>query len=61
MNWKDASVGIHNHETSTTHGEAVAVLFTIPSTTPDIGEMLFQQHAQQKSVVTMLYLKFLHQ
>ena len=48
MNWKDASVGIRNHETSTTHGEAVAVLFTIPSTTPDIGEMLSQQHAQQK-------------
>ena len=47
-NWKDATVGIHNHKTSSCHVEAVEVLFKIPSTTADIGELMSLQHVQQK-------------
>ena len=37
-----------NHELSIFHKEAVMVMVTLPSTTPDIGELLSKQHAAEK-------------
>lgn len=47
-NWKDATVSFKNHESSIFHKEAVTVMVTLPSTTPDIGELLSKQHATAK-------------
>ena len=47
-NWKDGTIAFRNHEKSTCHREAVEVIFTLPSTTRDIGEQLSQQHVAQK-------------
>ena len=47
-NWKDATSSFRSHEKSSCHCEAVDVVITLPSITPDVGEMLSQQHASQK-------------
>lgn len=47
-NWKDATIAFRNHEQSACHTEAVETMVTIPSTVPDVGEMLSQQHASEK-------------
>ena len=47
-NWKDATVSFNNHELSIFQKEAVMMMVTLPSTTPDIGELLSKQHAAVK-------------
>ena len=44
-NWKDATMAFRNHEHSACHAETMV---TIPSTVPDVGEMLSHQHASEK-------------
>ena len=48
-NWKDATIAFRNHEQSACHAEAVETMVIIPSTVPDVGEMLSQQYASEKS------------
>ena len=50
-NWKDATGNkgaFNTHERSNTHKMAVDHLLTLPSTTHDVGEMLFFEHACEK-------------
>ena len=47
-NWKDATVSFRNHESSSFHKEAVMVMVTLPSTTPDVGKLLSKQCATDK-------------
>ena len=54
-NWKNATLSFKNHELSGCHKEAVEVMITIlevmitiPATTPNIGEMLSNQHSTSK-------------
>ena len=47
-NWKDATVKLKAHEASKCHQEALLKIFTLPSTTRDIGETLSSQHRQEK-------------
>ena len=48
-NWKNATIAFRNHKQSACHAEAVETMVTIPSTVPDVGEILSQQHASEKS------------
>lgn len=47
--WKDATISFKNHEASTSHKDAMQVVVVIPSTCQDVGEMLSQEHACEKS------------
>ena len=47
-NCEDAIVSFKNHKLSIFHKEAVMVMVTLSSTTPDIGELLSKQHAAEK-------------
>ena len=47
-NWKDATMAFRNHEHSACHAEAIQTMVKIPSTVPDVGEMLSHQHASEK-------------
>lgn len=50
-NWKDATGAkgaFNTHQKSATCMRAVEVMFTLPSTTGNIGEMLSQGHAREK-------------
>ena len=47
-NWKNGTLSFKNHELSGCHKEAVEVMITIPATTPNIGEMLSNQHSTSK-------------
>ena len=58
-NWKDASVKLKAHELSKCHQESVLKIFTLPSTTKDIGEALSQQHEQGKLENRHCFLKVL--
>ena len=44
-NWKDATIGIKNNESSVCHKSAMEVL---PLCCKDIGEQLSQQHGKEK-------------
>ena len=56
-NWKDATVGFHNHEKSATHKLAVEVVLTLSQTHKDIGEMLSTSHASEKAVNRQCLMK----
>ena len=56
-NWKDATVGFHNHEKSATHKLAVEVVLTLSQTHKDIGEMLSINHASEKAVNCQCLMK----
>lgn len=58
-NWKDASVKLKSHESSNCHHESVTKIFTLPSTTEDIGEALSKQHKQEKLERRHCFLKIL--
>ena len=58
-NWKDASVKLKAHENSKCHLEAVEKIFTLPSTTEDIAEVLSRQHGQEKVERRQCFLKVL--
>ena len=50
-NWKDASGktgAFCKHESSSLHKQAVEVIYTLPRTTPDVGELLSTAHANEK-------------
>ena len=50
-NWKDASGktgAFCKHESSSVHKQAVEVIYTLPRTTPDVGELLSTAHASEK-------------
>lgn len=47
-NWKDATVRFKNHEASASHKTALQVVVVIPSTCPDVGDMLSRTHLQEK-------------
>ena len=47
-NWKDATLGIKNHESSACHKSAMEVMVVLPSFCKDIGEQLSQLHADEK-------------
>ena len=49
-NWKDATgeVAFNTHQKSATHKRAVEVMFTLPATTGNVGEMLSRAHAQER-------------
>ena len=50
-NWKDATGekgAFNTHQKSATHKRAVEVMFTLPSTTGNVGEMLSQGHAWER-------------
>jgi hypothetical protein len=48
QNWKDATRIFRDHEKSKCHTEAVERMLKLPATTPDVGEMLVGQLAEQK-------------
>ena len=50
-NWKDATgekVAFNTHQKSATHKRAVQVMFTLPATTGNVGEILSRAHAQER-------------
>ena len=50
-NWKDATGekgAFNTHQKSATHKRAVEVMFTLPATTGNVGEMLSQAHARER-------------
>ena len=50
-NWKDATGekgAFNTHQKSATHKRAVEVMFTLPATTGNVGEMLSQGHARER-------------
>ena len=47
-NWKAATDAFRKHESSDCHAQSVEKLYTLPSTTKDIGETLSTLHAQEK-------------
>ena len=50
-NWKDATGekgAFNTHQKSSTHKRAVEVMFTLPATTGNVGEMLSRAHAQER-------------
>ena len=50
-NWKDATGekgAFNTHQKSSTHKRAVEVVFTLPATTGNVGEMLSRAHAQER-------------
>ena len=48
QNWKDATRIFHDHERSKCHTEAVERLVKLPLTTPDVGNFLVAQLAEEK-------------
>ena len=46
--WKEGTTGFKNHEASASHKEAVQVIIVLPTTCPDIGDMMSKQHADSK-------------
>lgn len=58
-NWKDASVNLIKHETSICHIAANERVNILPSTTPDVGDMLCAQAAKEKQANRECFLKFL--
>ncbi len=58
-NWKDATISFKNHEASASHKQALQVVVVIPSTFPDVGEMLSREHAQEKSENRQCLLRIL--
>ena len=50
-NWKDASGktgAFYKHESSSLHKQAVEVIYTLPRTNADVGELLSTTHANEK-------------
>ena len=50
-NWKDATGekgAFNTHQKSSTHKRAVEVMFTLPATTGNVGEMSSRAHAQER-------------
>ena len=47
-NWKDGTIGFRQHESASCHKIAVETLFTLPATTPNVGEMLCRNLASEK-------------
>ena len=50
-NWKDATGekgAFSTHQKSATHKRAVEVIFTLPATTGNVGEMLSRAHAWER-------------
>ena len=47
-NWKDAKVAFRNHEESMVDRKSVEMLFSLPRTTKDMGETLFESYAKEK-------------
>ena len=58
-NWKDGTVGLKKHEDSASHKEAMEVMVVIPSSCPDVAEMLSKEHAAQKKDSRQCLLKIL--
>ena len=58
-NWKDGTVGLKKHEQSSSHKEAVEKMITLPSSCPDVAEMLSREHAEQKKDNRQCLLKIL--
>jgi hypothetical protein len=58
-NWKDATISFKNHELSASHKEALQVVVVIPSTCPDVGDMLSREHAREKSENRQCFLRIL--
>ena len=58
-NWKDGTIAFKKHESSVSHKEAMQVMVTIPSSCPDVGEMLSKQHAKEKWDNRQCFLKIL--
>ena len=58
-NWKLATTSFRQHETSACHKQAVERVFTLPTTTTDIGEALSTAHAQEKLENRQCLLKIL--
>ena len=58
-NWKDASVKFNIHSSTKCHKEAVLKIFTLPSTTRNIADILSDQHKQEKFDRRQCFLKVL--
>ena len=58
-NWKDATFGFRQHESSKCHREAVVKLVTLPAVTQDIGEMLSSAVSQDRAENWKCLLKIL--
>ena len=58
-NWKDATISFKNHEASASHKDALQVMVVIPLTWQDVGEMLSQEHAREKSENRQCLLRIL--
>ena len=48
FNWKDACVKFGIHEQSNCHKESVEKIVTLPSSIKDVGEILLNEHNQEK-------------
>ena len=58
-NWKDGTIEFKNHEASASHKEALQVVIVLPTTCPDIGDMMSKQHADMKKFNRECFLKVL--
>ena len=58
-NWKDATNNFRKHEQSKCHADAVLKTVTAPKTMPDVGEMLWSQHAKEKAECRQCLLKII--
>ena len=61
-NWKDALVkkrGFAAHEQSHCHKQAVMCVITVPATTGDVGELINEKYAEEKTVSQQSLLKIL--
>ena len=58
-NWKDATRAFKKHNDSKVHKHSVEKLYTLPSTTKDIGESLNVAHGKEKQMNREYFLKVL--
>ena len=56
-NWKDATVTLKKHQQTKCHKDAVDTIITIPSTTKDVGELLYKEHAKEKEINRRMFIK----
>ena len=59
FNWKDACVKFGIHEQSNCHKESVEKIVTLPSSVKGVGEMLSNEHKQEKLQRQQVLLKII--
>ena len=52
-NWEDGTIGLKKHEQLSSHKEAVEKMVTLPSSCPDVAEMLSRENMQSRRKTTV--------